>query len=127
MIRPVNHHPQANVLILADAIARHQRFHGTEADSEHPMRHPKLTEQDLDVANDWPTTRRFPRSLHSVDSAFPNDVAYADPFERFQESVVEQDAMVSDLSWKWANRCIALIGICLLVAWGFGVLLALRG
>jgi len=71
------------------------------------------------AVSDWPTTRRFARSAHATDAAFPNDAAYADPFERFtRASFVDQDAQVQvqALSQKWAQRCIYAIAIGVVVA-----------
>lgn len=33
------------------------------------------------------TTRRYPRTLHGVDAAFPNDPDYADPFLHFEAAL----------------------------------------
>ena len=46
-------------------------FLGAEADNDQPL-----------VADATPTTRRFARSMHGVDAAFPNDAAYADAIDR---------------------------------------------
>lgn len=46
-------------------------FLGAEADNDQPL-----------VANGTPTTRRYARSMHGVDAAFPQDAAYADALDR---------------------------------------------
>ena len=116
--------------------ARIFRFRGTEADSDHSP-DPRHTvfggaqqpepigddeREELAGANsDWPTTRRFARSAHGVDAAWPNDADYADPFERFTAaSFAEQDRDVQELSWKWSVRCIYTIAVGVFIAllWG---------
>jgi hypothetical protein len=109
MIRPAANHPQREQLIRAHANWRQQRFAGTEADSTAPP-WPYETEEG------WPTTRRFSRTLHGVDSAWPNDPKYADPFERWEAAQIEQHAEAVALSWKWASRCVAVIAAGVAVA-----------
>lgn len=108
--------------------ARIFQFRGTEADSDQPLiAHAYAAcpeplsddeREELTGANsDWPTTRRFARSAHGVDAAWPNDADYADPFERFtRASFIEQDRQLETLSHTWADRCIYLICAAVLVA-----------
>lgn len=116
--------------------ARIFQFRGTEADSDHsPVpRHavssgaqqPEPIDDDereeLAGANaDWPTTRRFARSAHGSDAAFPASPEYADPIERFtRTSFIEQDRQVETLSHTWADRCVYLIGALVLIAFLMG-------
>ena len=111
-------------------------FRGTEADSDHSpvprhavssgVQQPEPIDDDereeLAGANaDWPTTRRFARSAHGSDAAFPASPEYADPFERFTTvSFAEQDRDVQELSWKWSVRCIYTIAVGVVIAllWG---------
>ena len=106
-------------------------FRGTEADSDHSPdpRHtvfggaqqPEPLSDDereelIGANSDWPTTRRFARSAHGVDAAWPNDADYADPFERFtRASFIEQDRQLETLSHTWADRCVYLIGAATLL------------
>lgn len=77
-------------------------FHGSEADNDHPhtaavekspMASPAWKSgeplsdderEELIEATDWPTTRRYARTLHGIDAAFPRDPGYADPFICFE-------------------------------------------
>lgn len=106
MIRAVDHHPQANVLTRSHAEWRHQRFQGTEADSTFTP----VCEAPDEADSGWPTTRKFARSMHSIDSAFPNSPEYADPFARFEHHL-SQDKPAESKSWKWAVRCVYLIAV----------------
>lgn len=117
--------------------ARIYMFRGSEADNDQPMvptiivsmRPAPLSDDEHEQLADgvfgWPTTRRFPRTLHAADSAFPRSPEYADPFERFHATFSEQDRQVDTLSQKWLERFGFLIGIAALA--GIGVLLAWRG
>lgn len=108
------------------------RFRGSEADNDHPLvprdtffadaQQPEPLSDDereelIGANSDWPTTRRFARSAHGVDAAWPNDADYADPFERFtRASFIERDRQLKTLSNKWADRCVYLIGASVLIA-----------
>lgn len=95
-----------NTLIRAHAEARAMRFAGTEADSTFTP----VCEAPDEADSGWPTTRRFARTLTGVDSAFPGDVAYADPFGRFEHQLA-QDKPTEPRSWTWAVRCVYLIAV----------------
>ena len=101
--------------------ARIFQFRGTEADSDHsPVpRHavssgaqqPEPIDDDereeLADATGWPTTRRFARSVHGSDAAFPASPEYADPVQRFDRALTWFDARWP--LWFAIAACIGLV------------------
>jgi hypothetical protein len=131
--------------------ARILPFRGTEADSEAPMAYtgddrrrvpsaipffiedaqpePLSDDEREELARqdgEWPTTRRYARTLHGVDSAFPRDPEYAEAFDRScRASFIEQDREVRAMSETLRSVLAHLALFALLI--GVGVLLAWRG
>jgi hypothetical protein len=63
-----------------------------------------------DITDDCPTTRRYARTLHGVDSAFPRDPEYADPIVRFERALTWTES-------RWWLLFIAAGVIGALLAW----------
>ena len=94
------------------------RFRGTEADHDTPL------VLDRTPFADCPTTRRFPRSAHGVDAAWPHDPSYANPIDGFDTASFYDDGEEPRRSVLGALA----YAIALVVAMaGIGVLLAWRG
>jgi hypothetical protein len=90
-------------------------FHPTE-----PLRLAPEQREDYDTAFDEieetmnDTTRRFPRTLHGVDSAYPRDPQYANPV--FYVGPSWRDRAIDALWWAVA---LTLVGV-LLALWSKG-------
>ncbi len=115
MIRPAaTPHPQANQLRRAHIEFLHKqrfetsRFGGTEADSTAPIAESVPWPYEPEG---WPTTKRYARTMHGVDSAWPTSAEYADPFERFEQVELKQHEQAVALSWKWGTRALYLVAL----------------
>lgn len=92
------------------------RFRGTEADHDTPL------VLDHTPFADCPTTRRFPRSAHGVDAAWPNDPSYANPIDGFDTASFYDDgddqrrSVLGTLAYAIA-LVVAMAGIGVLLAW----------
>lgn len=63
--------------------------------------------EELADATGWPTTRRFARSVHGSDAAFPASPEYADPVQRFDRALTWFDARWP--LWFAIAACIGLV------------------